>query len=63
LIAAAAEPADGSQPQVARERDEPDLIARAIADDQTGKVELPAPVRTWADSTLDNLRRGLGFGG
>ncbi|MET0193774.1 MAG: PBP1A family penicillin-binding protein, partial [Hyphomicrobiaceae bacterium] len=52
LIGAAAEPADASRPQVPRERDEPDLIARVIADDQNGKVEPRTPAPTWADATL-----------
>jgi penicillin-binding protein 1A len=63
FIGAAAEPADASRPQVPRERDEPDLIARVIADDQNGKVEPRTPAPTWADATLGSLVRSLGFGG
>jgi penicillin-binding protein 1A len=62
FIGAAAEPADASQSQAARERDEPDLIARVIADDQNGKAEPRNPAPTWADATLGSLVRGL-FGG
>ena len=63
FISAAAEPVDASQPRAARERDEPDLIARVIADDQGGKVEPRNPAPTWADATLGSLVRSLGFGG
>jgi penicillin-binding protein 1A len=63
FIGAAVEPADANRPQVPRERDEPDLIARVIADDQNGKVEPRTPAPTWADATLGSLVRSLGFGG
>ena len=62
LTGAAAEAGQGGGAQ-APEPDEPDAIARVIADDQGGKSRPDATAPTWADATLGNLVRSLGFGG
>ena len=58
------EPANVGQAQLTRVAEEPDAIARVIAEDASGKVQpAKASTRTWTGATLDSLRRSFGLGG
>jgi penicillin-binding protein 1A len=58
------EPANVGQAQLARVLEEPDAIARVIAEDASGKVQpAKASTRTWTGATIDSLRRSFGLGG
>ena len=64
LSGSAVELSSAGQTQMARAEDEPDPIARVIAEDAGSKASAAkAPMRTWTGATLDSLRRSFGFGG